>query len=269
LESADVNDEATRRRLADHAPDLLVVCDFGQILSRPTLAVARFGGINLHASLLPKYRGAAPINWAIWNGEPETGVTVIHMTPQLDAGPCLVQVCTPIAPDDDAPALEHRLARLGVEPVLRAISLLEQWDGHTSLGAPQDASEATRAPRLTKSDGRVDWGRPVEWIVNQVRALKPWPRTSTWWHRAHGPTQLILEHVAVVSEPLLPLSPVLASAHAGDILRAEGSHLWVATGTRPLAVLRIKPAGRREMDTVEFLRGYPVRLGDRWGEGHA
>jgi methionyl-tRNA formyltransferase len=264
-ESADVNDEATRRQLANHAPDLLVVCDFGQILSRQTLAIARCGGINLHASLLPKYRGAAPINWAIWNGELETGVTVIHMTSRLDAGPCLTQVRTPIAPDEDAPALEHRLAQLGVEPVLRAVALLEQWDGHASLGASQEPSAATRAPRLTKSDGRVDWGRPVEWIVNQVRALKPWPGTYTWWLRSQGPTQLILEHVTVAPETPGPPSPVLATARPGDILRAEGNHLWVATGTRPLAILRIKPAAKREMETVEFLRGYGVRTGDRWG----
>lgn len=265
LETADINDQAMQRQLAAYGPDLLVVCDFGQILSRDTLKLARCGGINLHASLLPRYRGAAPINWAIWNGEPATGVTVIHMTPHLDAGPCLVQERTAIAVEEEAPALEHRLAQLGIEPVFRAIELLETWDGRAVLGSPQDPALATRAPRLRKTDGCVDWGRPVEWIVNQVRALKPWPGTSTLWQRAQGAMGLILEQVSAIADPEDSGLPGLASAHPGDILRAEGDHLWVATGTRPLAVQRIKPAGKRDMDAAQFLRGYPVRVGERWG----
>ena len=146
LAPESVNDAATGRQLVPFHPDLFVVCDYGQILADDTLRIARCGGINLHGSLLPKYRGAAPINWAIWQGETEAGVSVIHMTPRLDGGPVLTSALTPIAPDEDAPALEHRLAQLGVEPVLHAIDMLDSWDGRSALGTPQDPTQATRAP---------------------------------------------------------------------------------------------------------------------------
>ena len=119
------------------------------------MALSRLGGINLHASLLPKYRGAAgPINWAIYNGETETGVTVIHMTPQLDAGPCLVQRCSPITLDETAPQLEARSAQLGVDAVLDAIA--RPAAGAAGAGVVQDQAAATKAPRLKKEDGRID-----------------------------------------------------------------------------------------------------------------
>ena len=108
------------------AADLLVVCDYGQLLSPAALATAKLGGINLHGSLLPAYRGAAPINWALYHGEQRTGVTVIHMTPRLDAGPCLTQVRTDIGPNEDAVQLERRLAELGIQPVVQALKMLEQ-----------------------------------------------------------------------------------------------------------------------------------------------
>src|SRR5206468_11351590 len=139
--------------------DLFVVCDYGQILSRDALALARLGGINLHGSLLPKYRGAAPIQWAIFLGETETGVSVIHMTPRLDAGPVLVQRRLAIQPDETAGRLELRLAALGPETVLEAIGRLAAGD---TSGIPQDPAKATKAPRLKKSDGLIDWSRPAE-----------------------------------------------------------------------------------------------------------
>ncbi len=145
LDPSDINDAAVRAQLAPWNPDLFVVCDYGQILSSQTLAVLRRGGVNLHGSLLPKYRGAAPVNWAIWQGESETGVTVIHMTPHLDGGPCLAVARTAIGPEDDAPVLEHRLSLMGVQLVLQAIDMLAAWDGQAPLGTRQDAALATRA----------------------------------------------------------------------------------------------------------------------------
>ena len=129
FEPQSINSPEAQAQLRQWAADLFVVCDYGQILSRETLSLARLGGINLHASLLPKYRGAAPINWAIYHGETETGVTVIHMTPQLDAGPCLVQHRTPIGPTETAPELEARLAELGTGAVLEAIGILSRGEG--------------------------------------------------------------------------------------------------------------------------------------------
>ncbi len=138
-----INTPEAQQRLAGYRPDLLVVCDYGQILSNPTLAIARLGGINLHGSLLPKYRGAAPIQWAIYHGETETGVTVIHMTPRLDAGPVLVQRRLAIGPTETAAELEPRLAELGAEAIDAALVLLRESDSPSSL--PQDQALASRA----------------------------------------------------------------------------------------------------------------------------
>jgi methionyl-tRNA formyltransferase len=161
-----------------------VVCDYGQILAPATLATARRGGVNLHGSLLPKYRGAAPINWAIYHGETESGVTVIHITPQIDAGPCIAQARTAIGPDETAAELEVRLAELGAGLMCEAIDLLEEG---RQQALPQDAALAGKAPRLKKSDGLIDWRRPAAAIKNHVRAMEPWPKTYTFWHRCDGP----------------------------------------------------------------------------------
>ncbi len=255
----DVNASAAEKQLASLRPDLLVVCDYGQILSPATLAVAPLGGINLHGSLLPKYRGAAPVAWAILQGETRTGVSVIHMTPRLDAGPCLVQRATAIGEDETAAELEVRLAGLGVEAVADAIGLLAGWDGSSPLGTPQDASRATRAPRLKKSDGLVDWSRRAAEIRNQVRALQPWPGTFTFWRRGGEKTQrMILNRVT--------LADAADGAPSGSVIRAAGDQLWIAAGQGAVAVQRMQPAGKRVMETAELLRGYPIRVGDTFGD---
>ena len=144
---ADINSTQGLSLLQQLQADLLVVCDYGQILSAAALATTRLGGINLHASLLPKYRGAAPVNWALYHGETTTGVTVIHMNPQLDAGPCLIQEATPIDPQEDAVQLESRLAKLGCAAVQRAIEQLAGWDGQSPLGQVQDQTLMSVVPR--------------------------------------------------------------------------------------------------------------------------
>ena len=261
LSPENANDSAFCRKLGELGPELLVVSDFGQILSREMLAVACYGGINLHGSLLPKYRGAAPINWALWNGDTETGVTVIHMTPRLDAGPNLTMARTPIVPDEDAVQLEGRLAQLGIEPVMQAIDLLAQWDGKSPIGQMQDPAQATKAPRLNKSDGQVDWSQPARRIYNQVRALQPWPGTYTQWLRAKGPLRLILDQVSVITDP-----PPCPSSSAGQVVQSEGDELWIAAGKGALAIRQVHPAGKRAMSVREFLRGYPVQVGDQFGD---
>jgi methionyl-tRNA formyltransferase len=254
-----INTDEARAALVAWKPDLLMVCDYGQILKPETLAVAPLGGINLHASMLPKYRGAAPIHWAILNGDAETGVTVIHMTPKLDAGPCLVVRTTPIETAETMPELEQRLARIGVEAVGAAISLLETWDRASPLGTPQDRALATKAPRLKKTDGAVDWSRSAPEIFNQVRALKPWPGTYTHWLRPQGePLRLILDRVT-------PLAIATEGRSAGEVLASDGQQLLVATGGGVLALDAVQPSGKRVLEIAEFLRGYPVRLGDHFG----
>ena len=155
----DINNSDAHETLRGLTPELFVVCDYGQILSAQTLTIARLGGINLHGSLLPKYRGAAPVQWAVLCGEKVTGTTVIHMTPKLDAGPTLVQRQTEIGPEETAAQLEQRLADDGVRGVLEAIEMLQNWDGESELGTVQDNQQATRAPRLNKRDGEVDWNK--------------------------------------------------------------------------------------------------------------
>ncbi len=260
LEPEDINAPSARQALAALDAQLMVVCDYGQILSADTLAVCPYGGINLHASLLPKYRGAAPINWAIFHGELESGVTVLHMTPRLDSGPCLVQRRTPIGPDEDAIQLKQRLSQLGVDAVHAALELIAGWDGHSPLGVVQDPQQATKAPRLKKADGQVVWTRTAVQIANQVRAFQPWPGTFTTWRRTHGePQRLILERVSRVDSPDV-------SGQPGEVVVVERSRLLVATGEGLLSLDRVQPAGKRSMDIGDFLRGHPFSVGDRFGQ---
>lgn len=259
LDPADVNTADARGALARLTPDLFIVADYGQILSADTLAVARFGGINLHGSLLPKYRGAAPINWALYRGDAETGVTVIHMTPRVDAGPTLAQARVAIDPDENAVELEHRLAELGAPLVTRAI---DELAAGRRAALPQDSAQASPARRLRKTDGLVDWSHPAVAVKNQVRALEPWPKTYTFWRRADGPVRLILGRVSVADAP----EDEAAKAHTpGTVIQAVGDELRVATGSGVLRVHELQPAGKRMLTVSEFLRGYPLAQGDVFG----
>lgn len=253
----DINAPSARAELAAMDADLLVVCDYGQILSAETLATARLGGINLHASLLPKYRGAAPINWALYHGETETGVSVIHMTPEVDAGPVIAQGATPIRPDETAVELEARLAEFGAWFVRRAIDNLESG----KLEAfPQNPALACKAPRLKKSDGLIDWTRPALAIRNQYRAMQPWPKTYTYWQPPKGPPLRLIVGPLVVEEGH-------GTALPGTVLEAQKGRLVVAAGQEAVAIRGVHPSGKRAMSVEEFLRGYPVRPGDRFTAG--
>jgi methionyl-tRNA formyltransferase len=256
----DVNTSEWQDRLAGYRADLLVVCDYGQILAPGTLAAARLGGINLHASLLPKYRGAAPIQWAIYNGDVETGVTVIHMTPRLDAGPCIAQLRTPIGPEETAGQLEDRLAQMGAQLVWQTVDALEIGPPEA---IPQDPSQASKAPRLKKTDGLINWNRSAKAVQNQVRAMEPWPKTYSFWHRPDGPPlRLILSSVAVVERPGRELPP-------GTVLESAGGRLLIAAGEGAVAPQSIQPSGKRLLPVEEFLRGYHIRPGDRFGPEEA
>jgi methionyl-tRNA formyltransferase len=251
----NVNAPESLAQLSKYNADLMVVCDYGQILAATTLATARLGGINLHASLLPKYRGAAPINWAIYNGETKTGVTVIHMTPKVDAGPCIAQAETDVGPDETAVELEKRLSELGAWLVLRTIDALKA--GNLEVLA-QDPALASKAPRLKKTDGLIDWSRPAAAIKNQIRALEPWPKTYTFWHGQNGPPmRLIFGTVAVEDHA--------GGAFPGTVLEAAEGRLLIAAGTGAVAPKSIQPVGKRLMSIDEFLRGHRIQPGDRFG----
>jgi methionyl-tRNA formyltransferase len=238
---------------------MLVVCDYGEILRPETLATARLGGINLHGSLLPKYRGAAPVQWAILRGETETGNSVIHMTPGLDAGPILAQQRTVIDPEEDAAQLESRLATMGADLVLDVIDSLESG---TARPMQQDTSRASKAPRLKKEQGAIDWSRPAQEIKNQVRALVPWPRAYTYWRRADTePMRLNIDRVVLSTSTAGVAS---ATSQPGTVLD-DAHRLVIATGDGPLEIVQLQPAGKRSMSAGEFLRGYRITPGERFG----
>ncbi len=257
-----VNSDEAHDMLREMNADLFVVCDYGQILSRQTLSLAPRGGINLHGSLLPKYRGAAPVNWAIYHGETETGVSVIHMTPRLDGGPIVAVRSTPIDPDETAADLEGRLSEIGVDAVREALDRLAASAVDEAIGELQDPAQATKAPRLKKEDGDVDWTRGARRIKDQVRALQPWPGTfSNLLREGREPARLILDRVSVPSAELST-----AGEHApGEVVLVEKNRLVVATGDGLLSLERVKPAGKRVMEIGQWLRGHAVRVGDRFG----
>ena len=254
-----INTDAAAARLREWNADLFVVCDYGQILSKQILGLAPLGGINLHASLLPKYRGAAPIHWAILSGDAETGVTVIHMTPRLDGGPCLAVRRTPIGDEETQPELEHRLSEIGIAAVLEAIDALSHWDRVSPLGTLQPKDQITKAPRIAKADGLIDWTKPAAFIQRQVRALKPWPTTYTHWLRPQGePLRVIVDQVKYDNEST-------GGAEPGEVIVSDGQQLVIATGAGRITIFALQPAGKRVLQTSEFLRGYPVKVGQRFG----
>lgn len=262
LAPPDINAADVCEQLAALQPDLLVVCDYGQILAADTLAVARYGGINLHGSLLPRHRGAAPVQWAILEGDATTGVCVIRMSPRLDAGAVIVSREQPIAVDDTAATLEERLAADGGEQVLAAIDAVAAADGG-DVGTRQDPQLVTRAPRLTKACGLVDWARPADELERRRRALDPWPRLATFFApEGATPQRLVLVDVTVGDPPA-------ADTEAGTVLavdRAEPGSVTVACGQGTTLVIRqLVPEGRRLMTAGEYLRGSSLREGSRLG----
>jgi methionyl-tRNA formyltransferase len=254
LEPAQIKHPDSIAAVAALHPDLIVVAAYGQILPKRLLGVPRLGGINLHASLLPKYRGAAPVNWAIFHGETRTGVTVIEMLPELDAGPILGSTEVEILPRETALDLEERLARLGAPLVLE---ILDRLVAGTVDRRPQDPSLVTLAPKLQKSDGLVDWSRSAREIVDQIRAMQPWPSAFTFWfHGDEPPRRLILRDAEAVA--------CESNEAPGTVLVAENSRLEIATGKGALRIERLQPAGKQVMTAPEFLRGQSIAPGDRF-----
>ncbi|QDS92214.1 Methionyl-tRNA formyltransferase [Roseimaritima multifibrata] len=249
-----INDPAAIETIRSHSPDILFVCDYGQILSDQALAVAPKGGLNLHGSLLPAYRGAAPVQWAMRKGESETGVSIIHMTPRLDGGPVVAQRPLKIQDHETAGELEHRLAEDGVAATLAALKQLAGWDGMEPIGVPQDNSKASRAPRLQKKDGAIDWSQSAAQVDFQIRSMQPWPTAFTFLHRSDKPA------VRITVLKAAPSNQTRASnLQAGQIVvDEENSDLFVACGTGLLQIDQLQPAGKKPMAVADFLRGHPL-----------
>ncbi len=264
FQPASINAPDSLQRLRAADAELFFVCDYGQILSHECLACSGMGGINLHGSLLPKHRGAAPVQWSLLAGDRETGVSVIHMTPKLDGGPILATATTPILPDENAAQLEARLAQLGVQATCQAIQILQSWDGVSGIGVPQHAALITKAPRFSKSDGQLDFRLPADVLARLVRALQPWPGTFADLKMGNAkPIRLLIRAARDLDCDLKSISHDIGSVWATS---AKQLHLdWPEAGQRLLAVQcsgslllvnRLQPAGKREMSADEFLRGH-------------
>ncbi len=273
FEPASVNDVAAIAELQRFSPQLFFVCDYGQILSKDCLSVPSLGGINLHGSLLPRHRGAAPVQWALLQGDTEAGVSVIHMTPRLDAGPVLSIASTKVQADENAGQLEPRLAEIGVDASLQAIAQLEHRDGTSDIGIVQCQDGVTKAPRFAKSHGQLDFRLPASYLVRLIRALQPWPGTYAELQLADGKRIRVLVRSARSSDFDSGREAGMVWPCATDELGPELGAGWnaplqkvlaVATGAGTLFIARLQPASKREMDSDEFLRGHAMLEGAKF-----
>ena len=232
------------------SPDLGLVFAFGQLLPKELLDIPAQGFVNIHPSLLPKYRGAAPIQWTLINGDQETGVTILKVTPKLDDGDLLLQEPVQVDPQENAVELGERLALLGADLAVRALDLLEQGQAGFT---PQDEAQVVWAPALTKEDGRIDWTGTTLSLHNRIRGVQPWPGAST---RLQNKSLKI--HRASLGPAEAP------RAEAGQVVKAEGEELLVRTGDGLLRLLEVQLEGKKRLSVKDFLLGRPVQAGDRF-----
>ena len=257
LQPQRMKDVAFLEEVAALGPDVGVVAAYGKILPDRLLDTPPLGIINVHASLLPKYRGAAPVHRAIVAGETETGVTIIRLVRKMDAGPMLTRGTRPIGPDETSETVEAGLAELGADLLMK--TLVDLAAGRATE-TNQDHAAATLAPRLTKADGLVNWNASARVVHDQVRGLHPWPHAHSYML---GSRYLILRTRVIEPPPALP-----AGARApdpGEVLEASGDRLIVATGSgTALAIIGIQPEGRRPLPTRAFLAGHRWERGRRF-----
>jgi len=250
LQPARLRDEAFLDALRRHAADLGVVAAYGKILTDDVLQIPRLGLINVHASLLPQYRGAAPIHRAVISGEHETGVTIMRVVKALDAGPMMAKVTRPIDADETSADVERDLAQTGARALVETVDALAHGRAQET---PQDESRATYASKIEKADGIVDWSRTAREIHNQIRGLHPWPHAFS---DLDGERTILLKS-AIEDETTRETDP-------GTVFEARGDQLTVATGRGLLRLVTLQREGRRPVSAREFLSGRPVRPGTRF-----
>jgi methionyl-tRNA formyltransferase len=248
LQPLKARDENFISELRALTPDLLVVVAYGQILPPAILELPPHGCLNVHTSLLPKYRGAAPIQWAIADGNAETGVTIMQMDAGLDTGPVLSIRRTPILPTDDSQSLHDRLAQLGAE------LLAETIPGYVAgniLPQPQPATGSTYAAKIKKEDGQIDWNSPAEKIWQRLRAFTPWPGAFTFLQTEPKPQLL----------KIWRLEPVEQSGRAGEVLSADKTGIVVGCGKNAVRILELQREGGKRLTVEQFLAGHPLKTG--------
>ncbi len=251
-----LRNEAAQEKLRAWAPDLIVVAAYGRILPEAVLAIAPLGCLNIHASLLPHYRGAAPINWCIVRGEVETGITIMQMEAGLDTGPMLLKRAVAIAPDETAQTLHDKLAPLGGPLLLQAIDSL--LDGSISPQA-QDHELATWAPMIKREDAALDWTKPAQELDNQLRGFSPWPGASSWWHPSDAASSPQLIKIGAARA-------VEGEGAPGEVLSVDEGAVLVACGQGALRLDILQAPGRRALPARDFLNGTRVSAGDRFGD---
>jgi len=246
---AKLNDGTFEAWLRERAPDVCAIAAYGRLLKQPILDVPPDGFINMHPSLLPKYRGPSPIQSALLHGETVTGVTIMRLTLDMDAGDILIQETVPIAPEDDGIALTDKLARRGGELLAEGLNRIARNEAKFT---PQDDSQATYCTMFTKEDGRIRWAKPARQIHNLVRAALPWPVAHC---RFRNETYRI--HAAVVADDVSPEAP-------GTVVRLDKDCIWIATGKGLIGVTVIQAPGKRAMPVSDYLRGQNIAAGERF-----
>ncbi len=254
VQPTKLNDGAFEAWLREQRPDLCAVAAYGRLLKQPLLDVPPLGWLNMHPSLLPRYRGPSPIQSAILNGDEVTGVTIMRVSLEMDAGDILLQEEMPIRSDDTAATLSERLAELGAHLLVQGVGLVARGE---AVFTPQDESRAVYCRLFEKRDGLIDWTQPARRVHNLVRAAQPWPA-------AHTPFQ---------GEPLRilrtePLDAADAGA-PGEVISVDAEGFVVRAGEGAVRVLRVQPAGKRDMSAAEFVRGRRLTPGMRFGDDPA
>ena len=252
LQPSRARDENFISEIRALAPDLIIVAAYGQILPPALLDVPRYGCLNVHTSLLPKYRGAAPIQWAILNGDAETGVTIMQMDAGLDTGAIVSEARTAIVAEDNSQTLHDRLAQLGGTLLTRTIP---DYVAGKIIPQPQPAEGSSYARKIKKEDGRLDWSQPACVLWNRVRGLTPWPGTFSHLHADGPPVLLKIWRAEVVTE---------SSGASGKILSASRDELVVACGTDALRLLEVQREGGKRLTTAQFLAGHPMSADARF-----
>jgi methionyl-tRNA formyltransferase len=275
LQPFKARDEKFISELRELKPDLIVVVAYGQILPQTILDLPKFGCLNVHTSLLPKYRGASPIQSAILNGETETGVTIMKMDAGLDTGEIISQCRTPVLPEDNSQMLHDRLAQIGAKLLVETIP---DYIAGKILPKLQPAEGASYAAKIKKEDGKIDWNEPAEKILNRLRAFTPWPGAFTFLEgartaRSHesetrGRAARAPVHDEISQKPQLlkiwKAEIVEKSGAAGEILSADKTGIVVACGKKALRILELQREGGRRLTIQEFLAGNPLKAGKKF-----